>query len=1208
MDIDTDTLRNDHSSIAADRNINITANLVENVGTDLEETTVTTTVIERYERHCSIFQCSLWPPTWSWTVTPDPDIDIEVLDAVFATIHAGGTVNANVSGYLHNGAVTSGAEARPDSVHEDTLDEVQVDEGIEDSGLGTAPVETPTETAEEEGVADTSGVRRLVTLTNLQVSIDSLLRRTALFVEQLEPEMPYLIETRPEFVDRTKYLGSDYFLERVGLVSADQILKRLGDSYVETRLIRDQLFSLTGYRYLGGARNDRAQMQALYDNAIDAYQSLKLTIGVALSPSQIASLGNDIIWLERHTIQGQEVLVPRLYLAASTLEGLDLGNARIAGSETVIKSAYLVNTGAIVGTDALTLETTQDLFNQGGSLLSEGTIDMDVGGLFANRDGTVSGGGIVDIAADSMLNTGSITGTAGLFVETTSDLLNEGGSLVSEGNIGLDVGGLFANREGTVSGGGIVGIVADSMVNTGAITGSGGLAVQTVNNLLNWGGSLRSEGDIGLNVGGQFANRSGTVAGGGNVSISAAEILNETEVIREQTAGGFVDRIGQVATIAAGGELNLQADGAIRSIGGALRSGGDTTLDAGGDIEIAAVQLQSEQRRSGSGGQDNRRSVTHELATIETGGNLQVTAGGDLTVRGATVEAGGDATLYAAGDTTIESVQDRRWSATRQGSDRRTETSTETQRTTIRAGGEVTVGARTGDVTLDAVSLVSGGDTNLVAEQGTVLLLTETDESGSTSFRRRSSRLEWSETDQGRSDETIEHVELEYGGELRISAGEGVVVEYEHDGSLAASLNGLTGSPELAWMDELRGDGDVEWQGVEASSESWYRSSSGLTAAGKAAAAQAAAESQKSVAGSEDPGVSSLRGYGAGLPSAAGGGGGGGQLLAGVQGAPRNTILQTSKDRSGSESGSSQGGTTGGSDTSTVTLKTVDITEPAPLPYDPYAPWLFGSGYTTHPSGEGTTETVTLGLADIEVPTSDTVSDGNGAGGGEGQSTTDNEAPAGSPTDDQDDDRQKSLCELIGMLAVFGCGDPGMQLEPGQFVDQTDDQQADQQHVQLEEHFTISLCFPFMPCWWEQAQTIVFVDRDDESRNPDEAEETAGNRSPWDDLPPTPDPQDVVQAAEDAADSSAAAGDSAAVVEPEPTVLQTGGNTIRNRTAQLLNEQFDMNLHRRDWGRALEALKDFVGQPGQLHGKIMSDGTLVDETGRVIGNILDFIP
>ena len=363
--------------------------------------------------------------------------------------------------------------------------------------------------------------------------------------------------------------------------------------------------------------------------------------------------------------------------------------------------------------------------------------------------------------------------------------------------------------------------------------------------------------------------------------------------------------------------------------------------------------------------------MTHELATIETGGALTVTAGGDLTVRGATVEAGGDATLYAEGDTTIESVQDRRWSATRQGSDRRSETSTETQRTTISAGGELTVGARTGDVTLDAVSLVSGGDTNLVAEQGTVLLLTETDEAGSTRRERQVRRLEWSETNQGRSDETIEHVQLEYGGELRISAGEGVVVEYERDGSLSASLNELTDSPELAWMDQLRGEANVEWQGVEASSESWYRSSSGLTAAGKAAAAQAAAESQKSVAGSEDPGVSSLRVYGAGLPSAAGGGGGGGQLLAGVQGAPRNTIRPLPdpqrKDSSGSESGSSQGGTTDGSDTSTLTLKTVDITEPSLPWFDPFGLGPYGPALAMGRQEQTSSTTVDLGSAEIEL-------------------------------------------------------------------------------------------------------------------------------------------------------------------------------------------------------------------------------------------------
>ena len=652
-----------------------------------------------------------------------------------------------------------------------------------------------------------------------------------------------LIETRPEFIQREKYLGSDYFLERVGLLHADQILKRLGDSYVETRLIRSQIFELTGNRYLAGARDDRSLMQALYDNAVDAHQNLSLTIGIARTPSQIAALGGDIIWLERHTIEGQEVLVPRLYLASSTLENLDPSSARIAGSTTIIKAAHVYNSGTISGTEALAIETTNELLNVGGSLLSEGAIGLDVGGQFANRAGTVSGAE-VSIAADSLFNSGTIEGAESLGIHTTGELLNEGGSLLSGGDMGVEVGGLFSNLEGTVFAGGAISIAAEGMVNSGTVEGTEWLSIRTTNDLLNEGGSLLSGGDLGIDAGGLFANRSGVVSGGGNVSISATDILNETLVIREENAHGFVDRVDQVATIEAGGSLYLQADNTIRSLGGALRSGGDTTLDAGGDIEIAAVQLESEQRRSGGGGHDNSGSLTHELATIAAGGDLLVSAGGDLAVCGATVEAGGDATLFAVGDTTIESVQDRYWSDSREVNNGRTERSgsrTETQRTTITAGGEITLGSETGDLTLGAVSLKSGGDgddINLVAEQGTVALLTQTDSERSSTFKREVSTLTWSETTSGRSEQTIEHVEIEPGGELRISAGEGVVVEYQQEGSLAGSLAALGGVPGLAWMGELSGDPSVAWQGVQASSGSWSSSRSGLTAAGRAAKAR----------------------------------------------------------------------------------------------------------------------------------------------------------------------------------------------------------------------------------------------------------------------------------------------------------------------------------------------------------------------------------
>ena len=161
----------------------------------------------------------------------------------------------------------------------------------------------------------------VVPIEQLEVSIDALLGRRALFERRHEPDMPYLLETRSEFIDLSKYLGSDYFLERVGLLAGDLILKRLGDAYVETRLIERQIFELTGRRYLEAGLDFRSQMRSLYDGAVAANESLQLTIGVALSAEQVAALSADIIWLERHVVAGQEVLVPRLYLS-SAMSGL----------------------------------------------------------------------------------------------------------------------------------------------------------------------------------------------------------------------------------------------------------------------------------------------------------------------------------------------------------------------------------------------------------------------------------------------------------------------------------------------------------------------------------------------------------------------------------------------------------------------------------------------------------------------------------------------------------------------------------------------------------------------------------------------------------------------------------------------------------------------------------------------------------------------
>jgi len=72
-------------------------------------------------------------------------------------------------------------------------------------------------------------------------------------------------------------------------------------------------------------------------------------------------------------------------------------------------------------------------------------------------------------------------------------------------------------------------------------------------------------------------------------------------------------------------------------------------------------------------------------------------------------------------------------------------------------------------------------------------------------------------------------------------------------------------------------------------------------------------------------------------------------------------------------------------------------------------------------------------------------------------------------------------------------------------------------------------------------------------------------------------------------------------------VLQTGGNTIEKRTASALNEALGETLQPREWGRALEALKQEQSLPNNFHGKILSNGDYLDKAGNYLGSLLDYL-
>ena len=710
--INTGNLINRYSQIAANGNITFQADSVDNVGENLEEVIETTVETKRRVNTCisrdPIFGiCRIWWPITEIETEHLPTVT-NILDAVFGTIEAGGVIYGDVGGYVENNARREG------------IPDMDLDSG--DADLEEADLES----SDLEGIEDASEITSSnLASSSLDLSIESYLGRSALFNTQPSPQSPYLIETRPEFIDPSQYLGSDYFLNNVGMDDPEHTLKRLGDAYVETRLVRDQLFELTGKRYLGDENNEILQMQALYDNAIELSENLQLTPGVALTPSQIVSLTQDIIWMEQQSIQGQQVLVPRLYLSQVTLENLDIASAQILGSKTILQAAELRNSGSIVGSEWLGIQTTDGVFNLGGGLFSEGNLFIETGGMLTNRSGTISGGG---------------------------------------------------------------------------------------------------------------------------VNITAAAILNETAVTRDEFETGYMDRIHQQAVIEATGDLNLNAATSIYSIGGMFSSGGNSTLTAGEDIHITSQQVQSKQHQELHGGHHNIDSLSHTLATVNAGGELTMQAGGELGLHGVNVEAGDDITLTSVGDTTITSVQDYHsddfeYESHSSGlfglfgskkEEVRIDKKVTTQRTTIKTDGELTIASGEGNIELDAVSLKSGGQTSLSAEQGQIAFRANKDSSIEQDYERDESLLWFSEEAEGHQKETIEHVEIEQGGGLKIHAGKGVVVEHLQGESLDETLDQLTQNPELEWMNQLRDEPNVDWQGVDAAFNEWDYQTQGLTQAGAA--------------------------------------------------------------------------------------------------------------------------------------------------------------------------------------------------------------------------------------------------------------------------------------------------------------------------------------------------------------------------------------
>ncbi|WP_322890873.1 MULTISPECIES: DUF637 domain-containing protein [unclassified Yoonia] len=565
LTIEADTVLNRFSQIAANGDVTLTADTVTNTGQDLIEVTLTQTVSFYTERYCALRILGVcFDRNTRYLTRTDTQTDTVTYGAVFAAIQAGGAVTADVSGFVSNDAVRS---------------------GVDQIGLS-------------------SGDRGLATPTQLgAVNPGTILNRPALFVPTGNPNAPFLIETRPEFVDVSRFLSSDYFLQQIGGYDANLTMRRFGDAYVEARLIQDQMFALTGQRLAQDPATLRALMQQFYDNALAAVGALQLTPGIALSPEQVGALTDPIIWLEPRTIDGAEVLVPVLYLGAGAIDEVSLASAQIAGARVDIGAGSLINTGAVTGAENLRIATDRDLLNIGGQIASGGDVTLDAEGRLANVSGQITG-------ADVTIDAGTLENSVAVIRDET--------------------GNGFADR------------LQDEAV----IAATGDLSVIV-------------EGDLTSEAGRFAAGQNATLQAGGDITLEAAQV----ETLREDRFREGYDRSyrleNELAGVTAGDNLDIIAGRDLTIAGAEIDAGGDAALTAEGDVAISSVQdiRQDDYRFDVDTGwffgvetniREQEQSVTTQDTTITSGGNLTITAEtGDLTLVAPDLQSGGQTTLAA---------------------------------------------------------------------------------------------------------------------------------------------------------------------------------------------------------------------------------------------------------------------------------------------------------------------------------------------------------------------------------------------------------------------------------------------------------------------------------------------------------------------------------------------------------------------------------
>ncbi|MDB2550423.1 hemagglutinin repeat-containing protein [Rickettsiales bacterium] len=481
-----------------------------------------------------------------------------------------------------------------------------------------------------------------------------------MFQKSTNPNGP-LFETRSQFVDQSKFFGSDYFYQKIGLNLTDvqtefeQQNKRLvGDEFFQTKIIEEQLKTIRKNALLlsDSGTNVNTEIQSLLDNAADEYARLGLTANETLTQSQIDNLQKDIVWFETQTINGELYVVPKIYLTKATRDSLNNNGSfttkstLMAMGDLQLDSNSLVNSGSIVGNN-VAISTTNDITNNNFSevIATNGLNLTSNSGSIVNFSKLKAGGAVSLTAANNITNTSTVkTNAANLLDSDNPAYISNGSAASNSGNISST---LFET----------------AVIEAGSFTANAG------NDFSNYGANITTaSGDL-------------NITAGDDIRIETIELRNRSEYRSKKytkitdtttntssnitSAGGATLTTNGSGTDNEAGTSDLGVGSSILVSGSNVSAANDLNLNANNNAIITNAvnkDYSFEQRTKKGSIKTSRTSRTDYVETAVnsnlTGENVNITTNNNIYVQGSDLNSNFDTATNTGGNTNLNATND----------------------------------------------------------------------------------------------------------------------------------------------------------------------------------------------------------------------------------------------------------------------------------------------------------------------------------------------------------------------------------------------------------------------------------------------------------------------------------------------------------------------------------------------------------------------